>query len=248
MGLLSYWIKRIDRVGGVLLIFVLPPLLALGCWQLDRAEQKRALNLVQIQAEQEGIYDLVDLLEDSNPHNKTLKLRGYYDNQHLWFLDNRILNRQVGFDVISPFYTEDAKVVLVNRGFLPTTSRRDLPKIMPVLESVELIGRVYQQQDKPFLLATDKQNANWPKMIQAVDMKLMLQSLTASVDAARAARSVFAHIVRLNPDQIGSYPSSWRQQVDWLSVERHLGYALTWFSLAAILFITTIMRLIMPLK
>lgn len=222
----------------VLVLICVLLLIGLGFWQLQRADEKRALYTNLGSAQAYPASSPAELIELERAHGRAIRLKGYFDNAHLWYLDNRIYQRRVGFEVIVPFRDERGWWLLVNRGFWEGTPQRTLPAVAPVTGTHVLRAQVYQPERVPVVLRPDTLGAKWPQLIQWVDVQAMweaLRSTTADRVALDDSR-LFPYLVRLEPDQVGARPATWWMRTPWLSVERHLGYALTWFSLAFVLF------------
>ena len=85
-------------------LLLLPLLLRLGFWQLDRAEQK-----LQLQAEinkQKNLPQLMDVSSSLKPEkikNRDVVLTGEFEQQRYWLLDNRVWQGKVGYEVIVPY-------------------------------------------------------------------------------------------------------------------------------------------------
>ena len=112
---------------------LLPLLLNLGVWQLNRADEKRAL--LQLQGRQQGAETLV--LSSTPPDfSETLlyqpiKALGRYDSDRQFLLDNQVNKGKAGYFVLTPFRLREGNTaVLVNRGWIPLgKNRADLPDI-----------------------------------------------------------------------------------------------------------------------
>jgi surfeit locus 1 family protein len=93
--------------------------IALGNWQSRRADEKRALA-----AELE---------------KKRVSLRGVFRPELTVLLDNKIRNRRVGYEVVTPLRLDDASYVLVNRGWLERGAKEPAAPQGPVrVEGVAL--------------------------------------------------------------------------------------------------------------
>ncbi|MBA2653690.1 MAG: SURF1 family protein [Gammaproteobacteria bacterium] len=207
------------------ILALLPLLLSLGVWQLHRAEAKKII-------EREYATSKPILLSELNePNNKLLqykqlKVTGRFDNQHLFFLDNKTYNNQAGFQILSPFILADNKrVLLVNRGFLSVKNRNELPEI-PASEGIRtLVGLIYFPS-KTFVLKKEPVLYKWPLILQATDF--------AVIDKALNEKTYPFYLLI----QTGDNSALIR---DWKPVSfpsyRHLGYAVQWFLLALTLII-----------
>ena len=92
--------------------------IALGDWQLRRAEEKRATA---------GVPSLV--------------LRGEFLPKYTVFLDNKLRRGRPGYEVVQPFRIAGDGAVLVNRGWIAAgPSRAQLPQIRTPAGEVRLEG------------------------------------------------------------------------------------------------------------
>jgi len=218
---------------GLLLAIFLPVLLALGFWQVERAHQKDALEAEFAAKVSAPAANIRYIQPGPGLSWKRVRLEGRYDNRRVWYLDNRIYQGRAGFELISPFQTEGGLLLLVNRGWRAgDPTRRLLPQEPLVPRPVFLEGHIYIPPGKPFLLAPDIPAPGWPKLVQAVDIPAMGNAM---------GEQVFPHLVRLDPGQPGTGPSDWRPYS--IGAVRHRGYALTWFSLAAVLLLLSLARM-----
>lgn len=145
-------------------------------------------------------------------------------SSQIWLLDNQIYQGQVGYLAFQPLQVEvDQPWLLVELGFIAAGSHRDeLPHITPLSGELNVEGKLYQKQINPLSQALMAeagasirfQNLNIPEMAQLVG-----QPLLAAV---------------LQPDELPtlSLPHPW--QPFPLSAQKHWGYALQWFSMAAV--------------
>ena len=108
----------------------------LGVWQLDRADQKIALQTSLEARSREPALDGPSLarspLAAEAQHHRRVSLRGRWLAERTVFLDNRQMNGKVGFFVVTPLaLTPGSGVVLVQRGWAARhfTSRTELPAL-----------------------------------------------------------------------------------------------------------------------
>ncbi len=106
---------------------LLPILIALGIWQLNRADEKREI----IRLEKEHQQSLpIKLTEDKQLNAESIlynqiEITGYFDSAHQFLLDNQVLGGKAGFFVLTPFHLKNQdKVVLVNRGWITVGRNR----------------------------------------------------------------------------------------------------------------------------
>jgi surfeit locus 1 family protein len=193
---------------------------ALGFWQLGRAAEKRAL-AADFAAGGPAIE--WRLLPPDAPRYQRVALRGRYDPQHQFLLDNRSHESVAGVEVLTPLVLDDGSAVLVNRGWLPYgATRRDLPPVTVGGEKRDVVGRV-DELPRPGIWLEAPPAAGWPRLVQYPRM----DELAAALGRELAPRQVL-----LDPGVPDGYVRDWA--VPGAPSNRHLGYAVQWFALAAL--------------
>lgn len=204
---------------------LLPVLLALGFWQLDRAHQKEAL-LEVFKAQTALPYLPVGKLDLSEPTSLYRKViaTGRYDLDHQILLDNQVLDGRPGYHVYTPLrLTGDGEVVLVNRGWVPLgASRQQLPDIGLASAAVSLKGMVAQPANPGLRLPASATDASWPKVVQYLDYREL---------AGQLGYRLLPAVILLAPDQANGYRREWQAHFAGFGPERHRGYAFQWFAL-----------------
>lgn len=208
----------------IVVLLLLPCLLALGFWQLARAEEKRAL-LASHEAQQLAVPISLDALErEPDPAYKRVRLHGYFDARHTLLLDNRIRDGKVGVEVLQPFYDQTSGLwVLLNRGWLAWPDRRVMPHFATPDTPLTLQATVYVPLGSVLQLQKTRPSNEWPRLISEVKTDALWQQL---------GRGGLAYEVRLEPGP-ASFQVSW--PVIAMSPDKHTGYAVQWFALAAAL-------------
>lgn len=218
---------------------LLPFLVLLGFWQLQRAEEKAQLATTwELRRHQPPA--LLSDLDGQSPEALAyapVELKGRFLQGEYFLLDNRIHGGRFGYEVLALFELAGADLtVLVNRGWiLGDSARLTLPEIPQVAAEVGISGYIYVAPGSPYLLAEQVLEAGWPKRIQAVEM----DKLSPFVEAANGAK-VFPYPVRIDEAQPGALTVDW--QIVNISPEKHTGYAVQWFTMAAVLGIFYILR------
>ncbi len=214
---------------GTLLMF--PVLIALGVWQLDRAEQKQLLQADYDRHQAQPPLLLHPVLEHAEAVRfRQVRARGQYEPEHQFLLDNRVHQGQVGYHVLTPLRIENGNVrVLVNRGWVPLgRDRSELPNIKTPENRIEVSGVAIVPHGLEFRLGTPPPaGAGWQKVWPYLDLpdyarqvSFPVQPFVILLDVASPADG----FVR----QWGRFDSG---------IATHQGYALQWFSLAAALLI-----------
>ncbi len=208
----------------LLVALLVPALLWLGFWQLSRAEEKTAL-LARFEARRQAApLALAELEAAGAPAFQRVRLHGRFDAQHGLLLDNRTRNGRPGVELLQPFRDDGGQWLLVNRGWLPWPDRRTAPVFATPDEPLALTAWVYRPPGAPFLLG-DSAGAGWPRLVNRIDAAAFWTEL------GRAGLPVE---LRLEPGP-AAYATDWPALA--MGPERHRGYALQWFSLAAALLV-----------
>lgn len=205
---LGPWQFRPSWLPSLAVLVVLPLLLSLGFWQLHRAETKQQL-LDQFAARaQQSPQPLANHLPNFTP----MQVTGYYDNQHSMLLDNRIVNHQAGYDVLTLFIPQNGdQVLLVNRGWIP---RQTQPGTVPAVSGQQTIVGITQVPEHNIVLSHPVQPVAWPLVIEDIRFDELQHQLN---------RPLYPFILLLSPQM---------PTITSISPQRHRGYAVQWFSLA----------------
>lgn len=207
-----------------LVVFLLLPLLVwLGIWQLERGEQKRdmlARQEARLQAAPVGPEQIASLEELAYSR---IFLQGSFDAERTFLLDSRTRDGQVGVEVLQPFQDQPSGLwVLVNRGWVPWPDRRVPPVFDTPDRPLKLAAWVYAPSGKPFVL-NKRQAEGWPRLINHVDVEEIWGVLE---------RDGVPYELRLDPGPT-AYRADW--PITTMQPQQHLGYAVQWFALAAAL-------------
>ena len=207
---------------------LLPLLVGLGNWQLNRAEFKRQIQAEYDRYQTAPAHRLGSALEPvEDLRFRRLMVRGRYDPSHQILLDNRVHQGQAGYHVITPLQIEGGDTrVLVNRGWVATgPDRQRLPAVTPPEGVVEITG-VATVPVRGFQIgATRAADAGWQRVWPYLEVAEYAQAAPFPVQPV---------LVLLDPDAPGDGLVRRWQRLD-AGIKTHQGYALTWFSLAAAL-------------
>ena len=208
-----------------LIIATLALLISLGFWQLERADEKRAIE-DQIANANANIAELitdVDLLSEKEYYH--VHLQGSYIKDKQFIYDNQIVDQIPGYYVLTPFVLKgDSKVILINRGFIPWNGRRDQIADIDIGAEITEVKVQISKPVKRIELKTDQIKPNFPVLIQALDLVKM--SAIASLDFAST-------VGLLSPESENGFVRQWEPYTG--SIERHIGYAIQWFLMALVL-------------
>ncbi len=219
---------RFDWKLTLLTAVLLPLLLSLGFWQLRREQEKLDLQQQYAARQGEAPVALAQLDPAEDQQYRQVEFSGRYDNAHSFLVDNRIHQGQAGYDLVTPLITDADLVVLVNRGWLPQgQSRAQLPAPDVIDGEITLRGTVYVPVGDPFVLGGDLVTEGWPRVVQTLDPATMAEQ------AGYPVASVFPHSIRLAEGAPGVLVRNW--PVISTTPEKHRGYAVQWFAMAAML-------------
>jgi len=214
-------------------VLLLPLLLYLGFWQLDRAEQKAAR---QQQYQSRSSAAALDLNQAYSSLSKTAAEwrpgigRGRFDMDTIFLLDNQVMARQAGYFVYGVFSLANEKhKILVNYGWVPVGSDRRRPPDI-VLPAGELIlkGLIKKAPATGIKLAATEEE-NLDKGVYRI------QALDLSALAGNRGWRLLPYVLRLPPPGPSGFLRHWAKP--GFGQERHLGYAFQWFALAGALVI-----------
>lgn len=211
-------------LSSLLTVFFLYVMISLGFWQLDRAEFKDTLQ--QKIEERKNLtpvnFDGLPVTADDRRF-QPVKFIGEYDASHTFLLDNKILNGRVGYHVLTPVKIDDAKTVLVNRGFVRQEKTRDLlPEIESFNGKIELSGLLDLTPSRGLVLAENVHDTTrWPVVLQYIDLDEISQL---------SGHELYDMVLWLNKDQVGSL--EYDLPVLNLNSAKNNGYAFQWFALS----------------
>ena len=206
----------------------------LGIWQLDRLEQRRAFNA---QVETMRAADPLDLNE-STPEDiasmewRAVKVSGEYDFENQVALRNQYNEGVYGFHLITPLLYKGG-AVLVNRGWIPAESDSSAGdwRIYDESGTVTVTGQIRLGQGKPA----------FGGVADALPMDGIRLEVWNNLDLKKISGQmpypildVFIQPEASNEDTAPPIPY---QPIIELTEGSHFGYALQWFTFAAILFL-----------
>lgn len=202
-------------------------LTALGTWQLQRKAWKEGLLRAIAERSGQPPADVGDAIFTAPPPAFThvrLSGRFLHDKERFWFSDGRL---GPGFQVFTPLEVAPARVVWVNRGYVPAKLREPGTRALgQVGGDVTVVGLVREAGERnAFTPANDPARNEWYWR----DLPgLQASAFTSDVNYAP---------VMVDADARPANPGGWPEGGAALAPlpNRHLGYALTWYGLAVAL-------------
>ena len=214
-------------------LLMLPLLLGLGAWQLERGEEKQ--QIVDHHARNQQLPPVItpEILVSGKDHQYRLAwIRGTIDNQRIIILDNKVKNGRPGYEILQPLTLSGlTEKLLINRGWVEASLDRDiLPSIPPIEDGVQLRGYLYQTLKGGYRLDDGiDQVQDWPSRVGWI-----------TTDRAKVlyGESFLPYQLRLDQDSPGALKTGWTTVA--VQPEKHVGYAVQWFAMAITLLIMTI--------
>ena len=200
--------------------------LGLGIWQMERREWKRDI-LHRIEVNQAAAPITLDELLGGNPLRQEygrVTVSGTLLNDKEFYLAARNLKNKVGLQVVTPLRTDDGRIVLFDRGWVPSEKKDPAKRAEGQLSGrVELTGIVRRSQVKrQFAPDNDPAKNFWFH----VDVPLMRKEAGGKPDPVLDTFFLEADATP-NP---GGLPIGGQTRLD--IPNDHLQYAITWFLIA----------------
>lgn len=207
-------------------LLLLPVLVSLGFWQLDRADQKRALQHGYAAGAAAPVIDLGHERPDyALARYRRVEASGQYDPRFQFLLDNQLREGRSGYEVLTPLRLAGGEAaVLVARGWLPAAPERDRLPELPI-EALETHVRGVLDRGPGVGLRLGEPaeaDSGWPRRLQYLDYQYL---------SAQLPYPVLPYLIRLDAEQPDGFLRDWRPVAE-MGPEKHLGYAVQWFGLA----------------
>jgi len=208
-------------------IILLPILLRLGFWQLERAEEKREIQQRYAAQQARPAVELSQLDPADEIEYRRVTVSGRFSSDRQILLDNQVHQKRAGYHVLTPLQIGDSqKYILVNRGWVDGELRRDkLPEFTTPEKIVELTGRL--KVPGGIGLKLDEQSytdVGWPLVVQWLDIQ-ELQKQTGY--------KLYPYILQLDEDEPHGFIRDWK--IVSSQPEQSTSYAVQWFTLALVL-------------
>lgn len=198
----------------------------LGLWQMQRADEKRALQQEYDERTVAAPLRLDAAAEAASLRYRRVVARGKFDADYQILIDNRVHRGVPGYHVITPLKLEGSETrVLVNRGWVALgASREQLPAVDAPTGLHEITGIATVPADKVFALANHAAPARgWQPVWQHLEMRRYIASVPFAVQPI---------VVLLDADVAHGYTREWARLDAGIAL--HQGYAFQWFALATL--------------
>jgi len=200
--------------------------LGLGIWQMERREWKRGI-LDRMAVNQAAAPISLDELLKGDPLRHEygrVKVAGTFVHDKEFYLAARSLKNKVGLQVVTPLRTDDGRIVLFDRGWIPQEAKDPARRAAgQVSGRVELTGVLRRNQERRQFAPENEPDRNiWFH----VDVPLMRSMAGGKPDPKLDAFFLDADAAA-NP---GGLPVGGQTRFD--IPNDHLQYAITWFLIA----------------
>ncbi len=217
-------------------VLVLSALLKLGFWQLSRAEQKEVLLEQQAEKEINAPTSLAQLIHSKEIQFTPLLLKGKWLKHWQFNLDNRIHNGITGYNLFSLFADESGTKIFVDRGWRP------FEQVVSQVEGASI------KSNRNFIFTEPRQNqtqvmgyAFQPLVYEVVEVPNPDINIVLALPGLNLPKfktffkqqniDLAPFILRQNfPETEDGLVREW--VIMTFPAERHVGYAVQWFSLA----------------
>lgn len=220
-------------------LVVLILLVNLGLWQLRRLEERRSLNENITAAMNQPALPLTgEPVDPAELHFRHVEVTGVFDNAAAIAIRNQLLGDQPGLHLVTPLRINGSEMaVLVDRGWIPRGASDPEPASLAAYDfsgEVTIEGIAYQTQTRPSSLSP------LDPPLKEGQTRLVAWF---RVDIDRIQEQVPYPLLPIFIRQIPppNLPADALPQPDSgirLDEGPHLGYAIQWFSFAAILIVT----------
>lgn len=200
-------------------------LCSLGRWQLLRGQEKQSiLTQWETHSHRPAIDETALTLTNPPARYAAIKLTGHFLNNYTVLLDNKTNNGRPGYHILTPLELQNQTVILIDRGWVPMQrNRKDLPRIPVIMGKVTIEGYLDFAYRNPFIHeAIENNEIKWPLRVQQLDWDQIGLLLN---------KSIFPMLVKFNHPNAYSFELA-SVKGEWMSAERHYGYAIQWFLLA----------------
>jgi surfeit locus 1 family protein len=209
-------------------LVLLGAFVSLGRWQWQRGEAKQDV-WTEYRRDATAV-PLAGRALAELPRFARVEITGEFLPERQFLLDNRPHAGRPGYEVLTPFRSEDGRWILVNRGWLPFTGYRDrLPDVsLRAGTTLTITGKI---EELPVAgLASGRappdQSESWPRLTSFPTRAELEHALGHSLET---------RILLLDPQIPGGYVREWRPP--GLDPSRHFSYAIQWWGFAVVLLV-----------
>jgi len=212
--------------------------IGLGRWQWDRAATKEL-----IVADFERANTMLELGTTTTrelPAFAKVSVRGVWDSERQFLLDNRTRDGRAGYEVLTPLQLPDGRWLLVNRGWLAFEGYRDrLPDVASSLAGqlgeVEIRGRLGELPSYGLAggRAAPARVGPWPRVTSFPQTSELAEALAGDGQTLRLE----SRVLLLDDAEPAGFLRQWQPFAAGKGPEQNWGYAIQWWSFAVLLLV-----------
>ena len=147
-------------------------------------------------------------------------VHGQFLPEHARLLDNKVRHKRAGYEVVMPLRLAEGIHVLVNRGWIEAPSSRErLPEVVTPPGRVRVEGVVLTRLPQPMKLSEKTSG----KVRQSLELRQF---------AAESGLPLQAFVIEQHSALADGLLREWPRPD--AGIEKHQGYSLQWYSLAAL--------------
>lgn len=202
-------------------------LVRLGLWQLERAQEKRLLYAQYTAVAHASALpvETTSSAELTKQFWRPVTVTGQYLPKSL-LLDNRVRDGIVGYEVLNPFRLDDARIVLVDRGWIKAPDlRSEWPSVLVPSTTEVLSGRLAPSPSTGIRISNTALIEPGPSGMwrtQSIDFPALSAALSVKLEP---------FLVLLDEETGPGYDRRWTLPV--ADDGKHQAYAVQWFTMAA---------------
>ncbi len=201
----------------------------LGHWQINRKAEKEQLLAAFANAPSSVAQNLADVRDSNDPSRYPhVRVTGNFLADRGYLFDEQFHDGQPGVRVIAVFASDaDARLLLVDRGWIAWNhASGTMPSVAATPVGQAQLTGIYA----PFPGSGIRVGGN-PLPAQSTWPKLTLHMDAAEI-TADLGKPILPRILLLDPDPGSGFVRAWTPNV--MPPERHMAYAVTWFTFAVI--------------
>ncbi|MFC3093908.1 SURF1 family protein [Alteromonas sediminis] len=213
-------------ISSLFLLLIVAILLSLGVWQLSRMQEKQAFLLDLEEKKDQPAKALIDVIDRNEARENVLvNVSGTLLREHVWIVDNRPMEREIGYQVLVVVNTP-AGNVLLDYGWVASSGDRNIWPEVTLPQTLNRVrGVIIEPTANPFvnveMFESKPSDSGQVYRIQGID--IAQQSKQSGIRLSPFVVKI------LGRDE--QFIRHWEPVV--MPPEKHLGYAIQWFGLAA---------------
>lgn len=222
-------------LGWTLALFAMAAFSALGSWQLSRMHQKQAMldATARVLARREALpLAAADAAARANDYDWAAGAGRFVPGPAV-LLDNQSRDERPGVRVYRLFRADAETRLLVELGWLPLDGARRMPQVPPIDGPQRIRGLLLSPPSHGLAAAVAERRADGTILTTSLD--------AAALPGLLGTQALPPRVLRLDPALRLGYARDLDVLPNTMPPQRHLGYAVQWFALAAAVLVTALL-------